>query len=115
MRRISCQDAGQVRLHFPLEHRANGKGARLTALGRTLIKPCFEHARRHGGRLAWCTARESARGFYEALGFTSSPLPFTLPARGDLLFYEMHYVLPGKPICDVEQTGQRMEQGNRHD
>lgn len=31
MRRMSCQDAGRVGLHFPLEHRANGKGARLTA------------------------------------------------------------------------------------
>ena len=70
--------------------------------GRTLIKLCFEHARRHGGRLAWCTARESARGFYEALGFASSSPPFKLPSRGDLLFYEMHYVLPGEPISDVE-------------
>lgn len=70
--------------------------------GRTLIKLCFDHARRHGGRLVWCTARESARGFYEALGFTASSPPFTLPSRGDLLFYEMHYALPGKPTCDVE-------------
>jgi GNAT superfamily N-acetyltransferase len=76
--------------------------ARGYGFGRTLIKLCFEHARRHGGRLAWCTARESARGFYEALGFASSSPPFKLPSRGDLLFYEMHYVLPGEPISDVE-------------
>lgn len=70
--------------------------------GRTLMKLCFEHAQRHGGRLAWCTARETARGFYEALGFASSSPPFKLPSRGDLLFYEMHYILPGAPSMDVE-------------
>jgi len=76
--------------------------ARGYGFGRTLIKLCFDHARRHGGRLAWCTARESARGFYEGLGFACSSPPFQLATRGDLLFYEMHYVLPGQPIADVE-------------
>lgn len=76
--------------------------ARGYGFGRTLMKLCFDHARRHGGRLAWCTARETARGFYEALGFASSSPPFKLPSRGDLLFYEMHYVLPGEPVGDVE-------------
>ncbi|RDU95148.1 GNAT family N-acetyltransferase [Trinickia dinghuensis] len=80
-----------------VEEHARGYG-----FGRTLMKACFDHARRHGGRLAWCTARETARGFYEALGFASSSPPFKLPSRGDLLFYEMHYVLPGGPISDVE-------------
>jgi GNAT superfamily N-acetyltransferase len=70
--------------------------------GRTLMKVCFDHARRHGGSLAWCTARETARGFYEALGFASSSPPFKLPSKGDLLFYEMHYVLPGSPVVDAE-------------
>lgn len=79
-----------------VEQRARGYG-----FGRTLMKLCFDHARRHGGRLAWCTARETARGFYEALGFASSSPPFKLPSRGDLLFYEMRYVLPGDPTSDV--------------
>ncbi|MFM0643228.1 GNAT family N-acetyltransferase [Paraburkholderia bryophila] len=70
--------------------------------GRMLIKLCFDHARKEGGRIVWCTARESARGFYEALGFASASPPFTLPTRGDVLFYEMHYVLPGEPVADVE-------------
>lgn len=70
--------------------------------GRMLIKLCFEHAQREGGRLVWCTARETARGFYEALGFASASPPFTLPSRGGVLFYEMHYVLPGQPVPDVE-------------
>jgi GNAT superfamily N-acetyltransferase len=70
--------------------------------GKVLMKLCLEHAERHAGRLAWCTARESARGFYESLGFASAREPFTLPSRGDALFYEMHYVLPGAPVIDAE-------------
>lgn len=70
--------------------------------GRTLTKLCSEHACRHGGGLVWCTARETARGFYEGLGFALASPPFKLPSRGDLLFYEMHYVLPGAPIADTE-------------
>lgn len=76
--------------------------ARRFGFGRVLIKLCCDHAKRRGGRLVWCTARESARSFYEALGFTSSSAPFKLPSRGELLFYEMHYVLPGVPGQDVE-------------
>ncbi|HLX00767.1 MAG TPA: GNAT family N-acetyltransferase [Trinickia sp.] len=63
-------------------------------LGRLVIKLCLDHVRKAGGRLAWCTARESARGFYETLGFASCAPPFQLPSRGDALFHEMHYVLP---------------------
>ncbi len=70
--------------------------------GKVMMKLCLEHAERQSGRLAWCTARESARGFYESLGFASARAPFTLPTRGDSLFYEMHYVLPGAPAVDAE-------------
>lgn len=62
--------------------------------GRLLIKLCVEHAQRQNGRLAWCTARESARAFYETLGFISPIPPFTLPAKGNMLFYQMQYRLP---------------------
>ncbi|MEQ5843613.1 hypothetical protein BWP39_30610 [Paraburkholderia acidicola] len=71
-------------------------------LGRLMIKLCIDHAQHNGGRLVWCTARESARGFYDSIGFASSSPPFTLPSRAGVLFYEMHYVLPGKPAPDVE-------------
>lgn len=100
-----CREAlpgGQSDTAWRLRGVAVEEHVRRYGFGRTLIKLCFEHARRHGGRLAWCTARETARGFYEALGFASSSPPFKLPSRGDLLFYEMHYVLPGAPITDVE-------------
>ena len=72
-----------------VEARLRGYG-----LGRLLIKLCLDHVQTKGGRLAWCTARESARGFYETLGFACSAPPFQLPSRGDALFHEMHYILP---------------------
>jgi GNAT superfamily N-acetyltransferase len=80
-----------------VEPRLQGYG-----FGGVLVRLCVEHARSLGARMVWCTARESAKRFYEALGFTSSWPPFTLPTRGDIRFYEMHYVLPGNPIADVD-------------
>ena len=71
-------------------------------LGRMLVKRCCNHAQRQGGRLVWCTARESARGFYESLGFAASTPPFKLPARDELLFYEMRYVLQDGLAPDEE-------------
>ncbi|TKC88647.1 GNAT family N-acetyltransferase [Trinickia terrae] len=80
-----------------VEPRLRGYG-----FGRLLIKLCLDHVQKEGGRTAWCTARESARGFYEALGFASSAPPFQLPSRGDVLFHEMQYVLSGEAISDTE-------------
>jgi predicted GNAT family N-acyltransferase len=67
-------------------------------LGRLLVKLCLDHVGNEGGRLAWCTARESARGFYETLGFASSAPPFQLPSRGDVLFHQMRCVLPAESM-----------------
>ncbi|SDG66997.1 GNAT family N-acetyltransferase [Paraburkholderia phenazinium] len=64
-------------------------------LGRLLVNMCLDHVQKEGGQLAWCTARESARTFYESLEFVASAPPFTLPSRGDARFYEMHHVMPG--------------------
>ncbi|MGH8778844.1 GNAT family N-acetyltransferase [Paraburkholderia sp.] len=100
-----CNEA-MPRSHSDTEWRLRGVAVDTAqqryGLGRLLIKQCLQHAFEHGGRLAWCTARESARGFYEALGFASSTPAFKLPSKGDMLFYEMHYVLPGEPGADVE-------------
>lgn len=63
-------------------------------LGRLLVKLCLDHVRANDGRLAWCTARETAKQFYESLQFAAVAAPFTLPSRGDVRFYEMHHVLP---------------------
>jgi ribosomal protein S18 acetylase RimI-like enzyme len=78
-----------------VEPRLQGYG-----FGRVLVKLCIEHARRHRAERVWCTARESAKRFYDALGFVSSRPSFTLPARLDLQFYEMHYLLPAKTADD---------------
>jgi GNAT superfamily N-acetyltransferase len=74
-----------------VEPRLQGYG-----FGRVLVKLCIEHARRHRAERVWCTARESAKRFYDALGFVSSRPPFTLPVRIDIQFYEMHYLLPAE-------------------
>ena len=78
------------------------EGLRGYGLGRLLVKLCLDHVQKEGGRLAWCTARESARKFYELLDFVSFTPPFTLPSRGDVRFYEMHHVLPGGHGLDVD-------------
>ncbi|WP_206997721.1 GNAT family N-acetyltransferase [Trinickia mobilis] len=85
----SASDAEWRLRGVAVEARLRGYG-----LGRLLTKLCLDHAQNEGGRLAWCTARESARGFYETLGFASCAPPFQLPSRPDVLFHEMHCVLP---------------------
>ncbi|WP_103807414.1 N-acetyltransferase [Burkholderia pseudomallei] len=41
-------------------------------------------------------ARDSARGFYAALGFATSGTPLAIAARPDMVFHEMHLLLPGR-------------------
>ena len=50
------------------------EGLRGYGLGRLLVKLCLDHVQKEGGRLAWCTARESARKFYELLDFVDDVL-----------------------------------------
>lgn len=57
------------------ELRGRGVGARLLAA-------CLGHARKQGGRLAWCHARSTALGFYEKAGFAREGGEFELPAIG---------------------------------
>ncbi|AJY32565.1 acetyltransferase domain protein [Burkholderia thailandensis 34] len=63
-------------------------------VGTRLMRACIEHAQRQGGKVVWCTARDSARGFYESLGFVTSGVPLTIAARPDMVFYEMQCLLP---------------------
>ena len=71
-------------------------------LGRLLIKLCLDHAQIEGGRLVRCTARQTALGFYETLGFAASAPPFRLPSRGSVLFHPMYRVLPGASAADAK-------------
>jgi GNAT superfamily N-acetyltransferase len=57
--------------------RGRGLGA-----GSALLAACLDHARRHGGRRAWCNARTPARGFYERAGFVAEGEEFELAAIG---------------------------------
>ncbi|AGK51061.1 MULTISPECIES: GNAT family N-acetyltransferase [Burkholderia] len=63
-------------------------------VGTRLMHACIEHAQRQNGKVVWCTARDSARGFYESLGFATFGVPLTIAARADMVFHEMHRLLP---------------------
>lgn len=65
-------------------------------VGTRLMHACIEHAQRQDARVVWCTARDSARGFYAALGFTTSGMPLAIAARPDMVFHEMHLLLSGR-------------------
>jgi len=68
--------------------------------GAKLVAGCVEHAERHGASRFWCTARESAKGFYDALGFVTVGDRFDLPDIGP------HYVME-LPLAErgVAQSG----------
>ncbi len=55
---------------------------RRAGVGAKLVEACLDHARREGGGLIWCNARENALAFYASLGFTSLRGPFDLPGIG---------------------------------
>lgn len=63
-------------------------------VGTRLMRACIEYAQRRDGKVVWCTARDSARGFYESLGFVASGVPLKIAARPDMVFHEMHRLLP---------------------
>ncbi|WP_396334070.1 GNAT family N-acetyltransferase [Burkholderia anthina] len=69
--------------------------ARRLGLGRTLVRLCGIHACGKGGTVLWCTARESAKSFYDSLSFKQVGERFALPGRGDSLFYVMKFDLDG--------------------
>jgi ribosomal protein S18 acetylase RimI-like enzyme len=57
--------------------------------GRVLVQVCVRHAEARGAALVWCTARESAYGFYERLGFETDDATITMPGRTDIAFHVM--------------------------
>ncbi|WP_332451769.1 GNAT family N-acetyltransferase [Burkholderia ubonensis] len=59
--------------------------------GQLLVRLSIRRARQAGAELVWCTARESARDFYRALGFVADSPPFSMPTRPDLKFYLMKH------------------------
>jgi GNAT superfamily N-acetyltransferase len=60
------------------DHRDRGFGARLLA-------GLLEHAREHGGRSVWCTARIGAVSLYRRAGFEPEGAPFEIPGIGQHL------------------------------
>lgn len=71
--------------------------------GKRLMNACIDHVRRNDGKVVWCTARESARGFYESLGFVASEQSLMIAARPDMAFYEMRLLLPAAGHIDADR------------
>ncbi|WP_244135154.1 GNAT family N-acetyltransferase [Burkholderia sp. BCC0322] len=57
--------------------------------GRLLVQLCVRYAREHQATEIWCTARESAHGFYEKLGFITDTPALHMHGRTDMRFYVM--------------------------
>lgn len=76
--RAGSNDAGAWRLRGM----ATLPDVRGRGYGAALLRLCIEYAAARGGRVAWCNARTSAAGFYEALGFVREGEAFELPGIG---------------------------------
>jgi predicted GNAT family N-acyltransferase len=50
---------------------ATAEHKRGEGIGTAVLRAVLEHVARHGGGLLWCSARTSARSFYERAGFVS--------------------------------------------
>ncbi|MCC6143787.1 MAG: GNAT family N-acetyltransferase [Candidatus Hydrogenedentes bacterium] len=82
------QDAWRLRGVATLnEYRGQGLATRI-------LMACIEHIRSSGGGLLWCTARTSAKGFYDKHGFQTVGDPFVLPNIGE--HYHMQLEIPPK-------------------
>ncbi|WP_329955949.1 GNAT family N-acetyltransferase [Burkholderia cepacia] len=66
-------------------------------LGRLLVQLCVRYAREHEAAAIWCTARESAQGFYEKLGFAADSPPIQMHGRTDMKFYVMRRQIARRP------------------
>jgi predicted GNAT family N-acyltransferase len=56
--------------------------ARGRGVGGALLAACLDHARAHGGRRVWCTARTPAAALYARAGFLAETAPYELPSIG---------------------------------
>lgn len=52
---------------------------RSRGLGKSVAKGCVAHAASRGATIVWCSARQSAVGFYRSLGFEKEGRSFPLP------------------------------------
>ncbi|MEK6424411.1 MAG: GNAT family N-acetyltransferase [Burkholderia gladioli] len=87
---VCREDSGaQAPNGWRLRGMAIDESLRGLGFGRLLVNLGARHARERGGRLLWCTARDSAKGFYERLGFACDSEPLRLAAKPDLLFHRM--------------------------
>ncbi len=68
---------------------ATAEDKRRRGIGAEMLAAVLEHVERHGGGLLWCSARTSARSFYERAGFVSRGDVWDEPDLGPHVMMEL--------------------------
>jgi GNAT superfamily N-acetyltransferase len=69
---------------------ATAEGKRREGVGAALLNAVLEYVKLDGGGRLWCSARTSARSFYERAGFVSRGDIWDEPRLGPHVMMEMH-------------------------
>jgi GNAT superfamily N-acetyltransferase len=78
---------------------ATAEDKRRQGIGFAVLGAVLEYVEQHGGGLLWCSARTSARSFYERAGFVSRGDIWDEPNLGPHVMMELS-VLPAKRLMD---------------
>ena len=69
---------------------ATAEGKRRQGIGAELLSAVLEYVTLHGGGVLWCSARTSARSFYERAGFVTRGDVWDDPNLGPHVMMERH-------------------------
>jgi predicted GNAT family N-acyltransferase len=79
---------------------ATAEGKRREGVGAALLNAVLEHVKLHSGGLLWCSARTSARSFYERAGFVSRGDIWDEPRLGPHVMMELHVESSDAPVSN---------------
>ena len=79
---------------------ATAEGQRRAGVGTAVLNAVLEYVELHGGGLLWCSARTSARSFYERAGFVSRGEIWDEPRLGPHVMMELHVESSDAPVSN---------------
>ena len=79
---------------------ATAEGKRREGIGAALLNAVLEYVELHGGGRLWCSARTSARSFYERAGFVSRGEIWDEPHLGPHVMMELHVESSDAPVSN---------------
>ena len=82
VRREPCPWQPERQDAWRLRAMATAPGQRGNGVGGQVLAACLSHVEQQGGGLLWCSARITARAFYERGGFTAHGLEWDEPGIG---------------------------------